>query len=287
MMAWYDAELARLTVPCETQVISTRYGDTHVISAGAETDLPLLLLHGLNINASVWRPQIEGLAQHCRIYAPDVPGFAGRSAPERIPYMGRSYADWLSDVLDQLEIERVLVVGSSAGGHFALKLAAYAPQRVAGLLLLNPVGIVPFKGFTRFMDRQSIVTFTQLLTRYFFKSPQACRWLVELAMTTPASEENVILTRILIQDYNRYYGPGPLPLNELRRVIAPVHLLVSDHEIYTDSVRLLARAQKIFTHLSAEIVMECGHDINKEQPHLVNQRILQMQNQLAQSQTLI
>jgi pimeloyl-ACP methyl ester carboxylesterase len=286
LMGWYDAELAQLTVPYEAQMIPTAYGATHVISAGMPAGLPVLLLHGLNINATVWRPQLDALAAHCRLIAPDVPGFAGKSAPQRIPYWGRAYADWLVDVLDQLQIPQALVVGSSAGGHFALKLAAYAPERVAGLLLLNPVGIVPFRGLTRLMRWQALVTGVQLLARQVFTTPEACRWVVERAMATAATEANVILTQILIHDYNRSHGPGPLTTDELAQVTAPVHLLVSDREIYTDNARLLARAQRVFARLSAELVHDCGHDINKEQPQHVNRTIRHLLTQLARPQAV-
>lgn len=267
MMAWYDDELARFTVPYEARYL----GDTHVLTAGDGP--PVLLLHGLNINAAVWRPQFEALAGHTRLIAPDVPGFAGKSAPTRLPYTGRALADWLLALLDALGIDRALVVGSSAGGHFALKLAAYAPQRVQALLLLNPVGIVPFRGITNLLRWQPMAALTQAVARVLFTTPETCRWLVERAMAHPASPENITLTHILIHDYQRRHGPGPLPTHELRRVTMPVHLLLSEHEIYTSPARIQARAARVFPRLTIERVARCGHDINKEQPEIVHRHI--------------
>ncbi|MBZ0297352.1 MAG: alpha/beta hydrolase, partial [Anaerolineae bacterium] len=117
---------------------------------------------------------------------------------------------------------------------------------------------------------------TQVTARRLFRTAEACRWLVERAMAAPASAENVALTHILLHDYNRQRGPGPLPLDELQQVSAPVHLMVSDREIYCDPRRMLNRARRVFARLTVETVTNCGHDINKEQTALVNWRILEL-----------
>jgi pimeloyl-ACP methyl ester carboxylesterase len=45
-------------------------------------------------------------------------------------------------VLDSREVERAVVAGHSWGGHFALHLAVAHPERVAGLLLIDGLGVV-------------------------------------------------------------------------------------------------------------------------------------------------
>src|SRR5512134_2494814 len=122
VMDWYDRAWARLCVPAERLCLPTRYGMTHVVAAGREDAPPLLLLHGINTCAATWIPQIDGLADAFRVYAPDVPGFAGRSAATRLRYDDASFAAWGIDLLNALGIEQVALVGGSAGGQFALRL---------------------------------------------------------------------------------------------------------------------------------------------------------------------
>ena len=45
-------------------------------------------------------------------------------------------------VLDALEWSRALLVGHSWGGHLALRVAAAAPERLMGVLAIDPVGVV-------------------------------------------------------------------------------------------------------------------------------------------------
>jgi pimeloyl-ACP methyl ester carboxylesterase len=49
-------------------------------------------------------------------------------------------------VLDACEIDRVWLVGHSWGGHLAMHVAVAAPERVAGLVVVDPLGAVPDGG---------------------------------------------------------------------------------------------------------------------------------------------
>ena len=68
----------------------------------------------------------------------DLPGF-GTSGLPREPRLS-SYADDVLEALDQIGVERFLLVGHSLGGGVATAMAERAPQRVAGLVLIAPVG---------------------------------------------------------------------------------------------------------------------------------------------------
>ena len=67
MMAWYDACLARLPVPCEALTIPTRHGETHLLACGPEGAPPVLLLHGTEGSALSWRYQRAALAPRFRV----------------------------------------------------------------------------------------------------------------------------------------------------------------------------------------------------------------------------
>jgi pimeloyl-ACP methyl ester carboxylesterase len=73
-----------------------------------------------------------------RLITVDRPGF-GQSEPQP----GRTLLDWPNDVaglLDELGIERVALIGCSAGGVFALACASAIPDRLTALTLMCPVG---------------------------------------------------------------------------------------------------------------------------------------------------
>jgi hypothetical protein len=76
------------------------------------------LPHGLGLRAQVihqWYPNIEPLSRHFRVYAPDVIDQMGRSVPTRKLKTPKDCSDWLTEVLDALDLERVAIIGHSEG----------------------------------------------------------------------------------------------------------------------------------------------------------------------------
>lgn len=99
---------------------------------------PLLLIHGVGLNAEAWGPQIEALATTHRVIALDMPGHGGSIAPPA----GASIADYVAQamaLLDALGIAKANVAGHSMGGLVALGLALDHPDRILRVALLNSV----------------------------------------------------------------------------------------------------------------------------------------------------
>ncbi len=97
---------------------------------------PLLLIHGVGLNAEAWGPQIAALSDTHRVIALDMPGHGG-SAPA-----GAALDDYVAQalsLLDQLGIAKANVVGHSMGGLVAIGLALAHPDRVLRLGVLNSV----------------------------------------------------------------------------------------------------------------------------------------------------
>ncbi len=99
---------------------------------------PALLIHG-NFAGKLWWSEI--LAEPLpgvRLIAPDLPGFgksyANGAFRPSIPFYARS----LGDFLDELGVERALLLGHSFGGAVATELALSEPDRFPALFLLAP-----------------------------------------------------------------------------------------------------------------------------------------------------
>jgi pimeloyl-ACP methyl ester carboxylesterase len=125
---------------CQLRV-ATRQGETFVVSCGPADAPPVVMLQGSGANAAMWLPDIAAYAHRLRVYAVDVIGEPGASAPSRPPLGSAAYAEWLDDVLHGLNLERAALVGVSLGGALALDYAVRRPQRVDRLVLLAPSGI--------------------------------------------------------------------------------------------------------------------------------------------------
>ncbi|OOG67875.1 hypothetical protein B0E45_20975 [Sinorhizobium sp. A49] len=86
-------------------------------------DLGLLFLHALPLDGSMWSAQ-ENL-------------LPGATYTPTLYRRGHSVGEWAASALNEVEEERLIVVGCSIGGSCALEVAAAAPQRVAALVLIG------------------------------------------------------------------------------------------------------------------------------------------------------
>lgn len=282
MMAWYARALEAFRVPVTPHCVPTRHGDTHLLTAGDPIGPPVVLLHGINVNAIGWRSQIERLASRYYLIAPDVIGCAGKSDAHRLPYAGRAYADWLSDTLAPFGVRRALVVGSSGGGYFALKLAVYYPQQVGGILLINPCGICRYPYPTDFFRWQWVVNLAGWVGRRI-ATPANARRLVRAGASpdVPLDETIVQMAYLLLKYFRRQPPPGALPPGELRAVRAPVRLLVSEHEPYYNPRYLIAQARRHLPQVDVHLIANAGHDIHHDQADVVAGHIVAFHRRLS------
>lgn len=120
--------------------VSVNGTNTQYLEAG--TGPPLLLLHGHEQSATSWRWVIPALARTHRVLALSLPGH-GDTDPAVGDYApGADLAPFVAGFLDTLRIDPPLkVVGHSAGGAIALRLALADPQRIATLTLVDSAGL--------------------------------------------------------------------------------------------------------------------------------------------------
>ena len=98
----------------------------------------LVLLHGIGNQSGAWVLQLDALAAQFHVIAWDAPGYGESAALQAQSPAADDYAGSLAALLDALEVSRAVLVGSSLGALIAGAFAARWPERVAGLILLNP-----------------------------------------------------------------------------------------------------------------------------------------------------
>lgn len=141
----YDDYVAHWPVTLDESDLPCRYGTVHVLSWGPPDGHPLLLLHAASMAATSWAPNAVALAEAgFRCHAPDHIGEAGKSQlkdVETFPRTPVEIGELYAEVAEALDLGSVPVVGASAGGHAAMRLALVAPEHVSRLALLGPMGI--------------------------------------------------------------------------------------------------------------------------------------------------
>jgi N-formylmaleamate deformylase len=98
---------------------------------------PLLLLHGLGVTGAVWQSFARRLLPTYAGLAPDLRGHGESDAPPD-GYQPEDYAADLAEMIDELRLSPLPVVGHSLGALAALALTDLEPPAVQWLALLDP-----------------------------------------------------------------------------------------------------------------------------------------------------
>jgi len=222
--------------------------------------LPVVFAHSLAGNSSQWKAQLEHLRPYRRAVAFDFRGH-GRSVPAKNgDYSIAGMASDISAVVDSLGLERFVLVGHSMGGGAALVYAGAHPERVAGLLLVDPIGdakqIPPadvksfLGGFESDYDHASQKYWTEIAGP---DSAVRHRLLADLR-ATPRETVVPVLRSVMQFD----------PDSALARYKDPILSVVTPHN---DAAFSLHRLGKGFPH---QVVPGTGHWIQLDKPDDLN-----------------
>lgn len=106
----------------------------------SEDPVPLVLLHGTSASLHTWEGVVDRLSEQRRVISLDLPGFGLTGPFPDGNYRMSHYVEFLSAVLDRLDVGRAVFVGNSFGGQLAWEMALDQPQRVAQLVLIDAAG---------------------------------------------------------------------------------------------------------------------------------------------------
>ena len=113
---------------------------------------PVLFVHGVSHNRSVWQKLASELPEGLRPIAVDLRGHGESPWSAEAEYDLRSYAADLPALLDVLEIASAVVVGHSLGGNISTLFAASQPERVSALVLVDTGPALESSGTAQVMD---------------------------------------------------------------------------------------------------------------------------------------
>jgi len=142
MENWYNRFLQRAGIKTQSEMISTSFGDSHVLLAGNASAPPLVCLHAMMTGSAHIVSELSYLADRFYLIAPDLPGQSVKGIPVNLPYSDGSHARWLQEILDRFGIKQIHLFGISIGGFVARQYASANPDKVTSLILLVPAGIV-------------------------------------------------------------------------------------------------------------------------------------------------
>ncbi|WP_082671888.1 alpha/beta fold hydrolase [Chryseobacterium sp. JAH] len=111
----------------------------------------VMLLHGKNFNGAYWEQTAKDLsAKGFRVIIPDQIGFGKSSKPQSYQFSFAQLASNTKAVLDDLKIDKIIVLGHSMGGMVATRFTLMYPETVEKLVLENPIGLEDYKALAKY-----------------------------------------------------------------------------------------------------------------------------------------
>jgi pimeloyl-ACP methyl ester carboxylesterase len=262
-----------LDVAFDDCIVNTRFGATHLLVTGPEQGVPVVITHGGNsINPQGLRGLMPLLRQgRHRVYAPDTIGHPGKSAQVRMSARDLGYGQWLNDVLDGLGLDRAGFIGGSFGAGIILRLAAYAPQRIAKMALFVPAGIVSVPR-TSMLFRIGLPYVWYLLFPSRKRLYRAVQW-----MGTDIEPDTLQLIEAVFQHVRvEAEMPRPATKAELADFTAPTLVIAAENDVLFPGREVAKRAKEIIPNLVAVECLEEGTHYSSETDRAyVNNRIME------------
>jgi 3-oxoadipate enol-lactonase len=248
--------------------IGTARGRIGVEEVGGGDRLPIVFLHGVGSDKSVWAPQLAHFGKERRALAFDYPGYGESEFVESATR--DDYAASMFAALDALGIDRAHICGLSLGGVVALAMHASAPCRIASLIIADSFAAHP--------DGQGIYDRSVAASQSMSMREMAeARTAVLLgSAATDELRREVIDTMAAIDPPAFRLGAAAVWLAEQRQravdVVAPTLILVGDEDRITPPA-LSYEVGRLIADSRVEIISAAGHLANAEQPGTFNDAI--------------
>lgn len=255
---------------------------------GGENAPTFVLLHGFTFNAYTWNQLLPGLAAQGRVVAHDQVPYGLSAKPIREdwsgpnPFTQDAALTHLMAFLDAKGIDQAILVGNSSGATLAMQAALQAPERVSGLVLINPWVYVDRPTFPeRVTQLPQIRRLNLLLARQLGSRGT----LLDLSYHDPEriSDERRALTTIHTRVENWDLAWGEL---FVRAMASPVNVSAHLGDLAQRSLVIISqedrvvppedsrRAAEALPNATVATIPQCGHVPQEECPDAVLKAVL-------------
>jgi 3-oxoadipate enol-lactonase len=247
------------------RVITNNGYDIGYEEAGGGRATPIVFLHGVGSDKSVWRPQLAHFGRTRRAIAFDYPGYGDSDrAPEGTTR--DDYADAIISAMHELGVDRANICGLSLGGVVAIAMHHADADRCASLILADTFAAHP-NGLAIY--ERSIEGSRDL--------PAMAEARVDVLLAQPADPEvrrDVIETMSRIDPAAYRIGAEAVWLADQRdraqEIEVPALVLVGDQDLVTP-VDLSNELVDLIPDARMQVIVGAGHLSNIEKPAEFNQ----------------
>jgi 3-oxoadipate enol-lactonase len=246
--------------------VVTNRGRIGFVERGSGAGMPIIFLHGVGSDKSVWGPQLDHFGARRRTLAFDYPGYDESDFEE-----GATRDDFAAAILaamDALQIGNAHVCGLSLGGVVAIAMHAAAPERCASLIVADSFAVHP--------DGQAIFERSIAASHNGMRALAEARVGVLLASEEPPVRNEVIETMARIDPAAYRIGAEAVWLAEqtdrAAAIRVPTLVLVGDLDPVTPPT-LSEQFAQLIQGARFEVIAGASHLANLDRPDEFNRAI--------------
>jgi len=251
---WHRHFRGRVEAPVVSEFVNTSFGRSHLLVSGLESSPPLVCLHAMRTSSSHLLSEIQPLAAHFRLIAPDLPGQSVMGPEVRASLSDNSLADWLIEILDHLRIPSAPVLGISWGGFVARLAASACPDRFSSLILIVPAGIVNGSHW------RGLAQMALPMLRYRLRPSEANLKRLLQPIITEWDEDWANYIGDTTRDMKLDPRIPPLAADDdLRRLRVRTLVIAADEDISFPGGPMVDRVQSLIPNAETELLRHCKH----------------------------
>jgi pimeloyl-ACP methyl ester carboxylesterase len=233
---------------------------------------PMVLLHGPGEFAEKWLRVLPELATTNRVVAPDLPAHGASGVPDEPLDADRTLA-WLDALIEQTCASPPVLVGHVLGGAIAARYAIARGERLAGLVLVDTLGLAPFRPrpafaltMMAFLTRPSEGNFTRFMRQCSYdldrlRAEMGGLWepFVAYALDTARAPSAKAAGRLF-----REVGLPRIPPDELARITVPTALIWGRKD-RANPLRIAETASERYDW-PLHVIEDCADDPPRDEP---------------------
>ena len=237
----------------------------HHVVAGTEQP-PVVLVHGFGCSHRDWSAQVAHLAGRHQTIAVDLPGHGASGGKADACSVERYGAD-VAEVMRALDLANAVLVGHSMGCRVVTEAALQAPERVAGVILIDGSQFAPAMGAALrqvFAEPGGYAALLDGLFRDMFTAksdPSVVAAVIERARQLSQAIGETMLSDLVRYDVGRFRGS----LADLRVPVMAMQTTYSNERRERETLRtgqstpFLDMLRAAIPSVRIEVIPDTGH----------------------------
>ena len=235
----------------------------------------ILMFHGFTGSLDDWREIYSSLNPNFNFIGIDLVGHGKSDSPVIVDkYSPQTLSKQINDILNNLSIEQVIILGYSMGGRAALNFAISHPNKIRRLILESTTAGIESKKIrierikideelADYIESHNIEEFVELwMSKEIFNTQR--RFSNEKLKNI--RKKKTLNSKIGLANSLRGFGTGRMGFfgNKLNQINCPVLLITG--ELDTKFTKINSVLVKIFSNAKHKIIKNAGHNTHLEEP---------------------